>query len=296
MPLSARLRGYLELARPHNVFVAVLNGLVGIVTVWAFVTHCATCIRSSIEALISIALVSAAGYAINDYFDVDIDKLNKPWRPIPSGRVTPGEAHVYSILLFALGVYAGFQASIYNGLYALIVAVLLYLYPAWMKRRHALTGHVTVAATGASTIVYGGIAAGACNGVVVEALKYSLIPAAYAFTLILAREFVKALEDYEADSALGASTIATSYGVNVAKAAASTLLALVAVASPLPILAGYGIAYLVFALAVAALSVYSIILVWRGEYAAARRLLKIAFGLGGLAFLTDPLLRLLGLA
>lgn len=295
MPLSSRLRGYLELARPHNVFVAVLNGLVGVATVWAYVSHCVTCLRECIYALISIAFVSAAGYAINDYFDLDIDRLNKPWRPIPSGRVTPGEAHVYSLLLFALGVYAGFQASLYNGLYALAVSILLYLYPAWMKRRHALTGHLTVALTGASTILYGGIAAGACVNALFEAVKYSLVPTLYAFTLILAREFVKALEDYEADAAMGASTIATTYGVNAARVAASLLLALVAAASPLPVLIGYSMFYLSLALIVAALSIYSIILVVRGEYAAARRLLKIAFGVGGLAFLLDPLLRLAGM-
>ena len=285
----------MELARPHNVVVAVLNGLVGAATVWAFAVHEMVCLRESIYALLSIALVSAAGYAINDYFDLDIDRLNKPWRPIPSGRVTPGEAHVYSLLLFLLGVYIGFQASVYNGLYALIVSILLYAYPAWMKRRHALTGHFTVALTGASTILYGGIAAGVCVGALLEAVKYSLIPAAYAFTLILAREFVKALEDYEADAAMGASTMATVYGIRAAKLAASTLLALVAAASPLPILIGYGVAYLSLALVVAALSLYAIILVARGDYAAARRILKIAFGVGGLAFLLDPLLKLMGI-
>ena len=296
MALLPRLLGYLELARPHNVVVAVLNGLVGVVTVWALLFNHIVCLRESLGALLSIALVSAGGYAINDYFDIDIDRLNKPWRPIPSGRVTPGEAHVYSLLLFAAGVYVGFQVSPYNGLYALLVAILLYLYPAWMKRRHALAGHFTVALTGASTIVYGGIAVGACGGRVLDALKVSLMPAVYAFTLILAREFVKALEDYEGDAAMGASTIATEYGIRAAKLLASTLLVAVAIASPLPTLLGYGVVYLSLALIVALLSLYSVILVARGEYAKARRMLKIAFGIGGLAFLLDPLLKLTGYA
>ncbi len=294
MPLGPRLSGYLELARPHNVLVAVLNGLVGAVTVWALVHHGVACTRPVVYALLSIAFVAAGGYAINDYFDADIDRLNKPWRPIPSGRVTPGEAYAYSLLLFAAGVYAGFAASIYNGVFALIVAALLYLYPAWMKRRRAMLGHLTVAATGAATIIYGGLAAGVCMGAVRAALAASAIPAAYAFTLILAREFVKALEDMEADAARGASTIATVYGEKLAKAAAATLLAAVAVAAPLPyLLLGYGPLYLALASIVAVINVYSIRLLARRRYAEARRLLKIAFGLGGLAFLADPLLKLL---
>ncbi len=294
MPGAAKLLAFLELIRPHNVLVAVLNGFVGVVVACAalgvFPVH--VCLEKIGWALLSIAFVSAAGYAVNDYFDADIDAVNKPWRPIPSGRVTPGEAHIYSLVLFAAGVYAGFSASPLNGLYALIVAVLLYAYPAWMKRKRALLGHLTVAATGASTIVYGGLAVGACTGKIVEALLASLLPSAYAFLLILAREFVKALEDYEGDRARGAATIATVYGVRVAAAAASVLLLLVAVAAPLPVLVGYGTLYLVLALLVAALSAYSILLVARGRYGEARRMLKIAFGVGGLAFLLDPLLRL----
>ncbi len=295
MPSTARLLAFLELARPHNVLVAVLNGLVGVVAACTAldVPLAHSCLWKAVWALLSIAFVSAAGYAVNDYFDADIDAVSKPWRPIPSGRVTPGEAHIYSLILFAVGIYAGFVASPLHGLYALIVAVLLYAYPAWMKRRRALLGHLTVAATGASTIVYGGLAVGACTGRLVEALLASLLPSAYAFLLILAREFVKALEDYEGDRVRGAATIATVYGVRIAVAASATLLLLVAVAAPLPVLVGYGAVYLALALLVAVLSIYSTLLVMQGKYGEARRVLKIAFGVGGLAFLLDPLLRLI---
>ncbi|AEM38791.1 Geranylgeranylglycerol-phosphategeranylgeranyltr ansferase [Pyrolobus fumarii 1A] len=292
MKLLHKLSGYVELVRPHNVLVAVLNGIVGFVTV-AWLTGCLdnACLY---PALAAIALVAAGGYVVNDYFDADIDAISKPSRPIPSGRVTPGEAHLFALALLALGVYAGFSLSILHGLYALIVAMLLYAYPAWMKRRRALTGHLTVAATGASTIIYGGLAAGVCCNSLDASLLASSIPAAYAFTLILAREFVKALEDFEGDSARGAATIATRYGIRTARSAAIALLLCVAVAAPLPALIGpYGAVYLALASMVILLNVYSIRLLVRGEYPKARRALKIAFGFGGLAFLAEPVLALI---
>ncbi|MFN3268502.1 MAG: UbiA family prenyltransferase, partial [Zestosphaera sp.] len=40
---------------------------------------------SLIIPLLAVGLVSSAGYVINDYFDIEVDKVNKPYRPIPSG-------------------------------------------------------------------------------------------------------------------------------------------------------------------------------------------------------------------
>ncbi len=286
--VSKRLLGFLQLARPHNVLVSILNTLVGVLTV-AWITGCEGCLSTIGYALLAVMLVSAGGYAINDYFDADIDAIEKPYRPIPSGRVTHGEAYAYALLLLVAGILAGFLASPLHGVYALLVALLLYLYPWRVKRRNALLGHLIVAFTGASTIVYGGLAVGVCCGLL-EALEYSLIPAAYAFLLILAREFVKALEDRRGDALRGARTIATVYGEERARLVALALLFLVAVLAPLPVLLGpYTVLYLVPAGIVAGLCLYSMVLILGSRYSSARRVLKIAFGLGGLAFLLDPL-------
>ncbi len=297
LPLNSRILAFLELARPHNVIVALLNTLVGVLTAeWLLGCGCsASSAKAIVYALLAVALVSAGGYAINDYFDADIDAIEKPYRPIPSGRVSHGEAYAYALLLMGGGVVAGFFVSLLHGVYALLVAALLYLYPWRMKRGSALAGHFTVAFTGASTILYGGLAVGVCCGNLLGALQAVSIPFVYALILILAREFVKALEDQRGDAARGAHTIATVYGSRVARIASTILLALVALISPLPFLLGpYTLLYLLPALIVAALCIYSILLIARSEYAAARRVLKIAFGVGGLAFLLDPLAGLWG--
>src|SRR5688572_14019874 len=103
------MRGYFELVRPANVLTAIADVLAGYAV--------AAAVGSAIEGaalawlMISTACLYAGGVVLNDFFDRDIDAVERPERPIPSGRVAPGVAAAFGGVLLALGVAAAALAT-----------------------------------------------------------------------------------------------------------------------------------------------------------------------------------------
>ena len=73
---------YLEMMRPNNGVLAILGILIGAIVAGTFSVSYVI-----LFALVVSFLINSAGNVINDYFDHAIDKINRPKRPIPSGRV-----------------------------------------------------------------------------------------------------------------------------------------------------------------------------------------------------------------
>ena len=110
--MSAGIRTYLELMRYKNCLMAGFAAVIG--TLIAFNILISGTSTPNFEdafpfldaglVFLVVFLVSGAGNAINDYFDIKIDSINRPERPIPSGRVKAKEAFYFSYLLFALAL------------------------------------------------------------------------------------------------------------------------------------------------------------------------------------------------
>jgi 4-hydroxybenzoate polyprenyltransferase len=119
------VRSYLELVRPPNLFTAAGDVLAGYVVVTLGANVDSRALLTLIAA--SVALY-AAGVVLNDYFDRDLDKVERPERPIPSGRVRPGAALAFGLSLLIVGCLAAGlvgPAALAVGL-ALAAAILLY--------------------------------------------------------------------------------------------------------------------------------------------------------------------------
>ncbi len=80
-----------------------------------------------------VFLVTGAGNAINDYFDYEIDRINRPRRPIPSGRVNRKTALYFSILLFGTGIVLSYWLGPVCLLLAGFNSLLLFLYASTLK-------------------------------------------------------------------------------------------------------------------------------------------------------------------
>ncbi len=244
-------------------------------------------------AALVVALVAAGGYTINDYFDASIDAVDKPWRPIPSGRIGLSTARLMGLGLFIAGTLLSLAIGPASFMYAALSSLLLYEYSRRLKRT-GVPGNLVVAFNSASSIVYGGLAFAEARGVYTLVLS-TLVPAAYAFLLVLGREIVKGVEDYRGDSLGGVKTLAVTLGPWRASLAASVVLLLVVATSPLPFITGlYGPLYTVFAGIMDVLVVWSVVLLLGGNdpilmAAKARRLLKLAFALGAMAFIAGLL-------
>jgi 4-hydroxybenzoate polyprenyltransferase len=85
--------------------------------------------------LVSTAALYAGGVVLNDFFDRDLDGVERPERPIPSGRVTPQSAAALGAGLLAIGVVSASLATRAAGLVALVTAACVLLYDMWGKRQ-----------------------------------------------------------------------------------------------------------------------------------------------------------------
>jgi len=122
-------RAYLELVRPPNVTTAVADVLAGYAVAGAPWP-------GSVGWLLGATVcLYAGGIVLNDVFDLEIDRLERPERPIPSGRVTRRAAGRFGALLLAAGAGLAWGGGRATGLVALATALCIVLYDAVGKRQ-----------------------------------------------------------------------------------------------------------------------------------------------------------------
>ncbi len=297
MEIKRKMKGYLQLLRLHNVVAVVITTSIGWLTVAAF--QGVKGLVNPTYPILTVSLVAAGGYVINDYFDVEVDKVNKAYRPIPAGAVGRSEALILSLVLGGFGISLSLTSGPYTFLFAVLNALLTYLY-SYRIKEWGFIGNVVVAFEGAASIIYGGLAAAESVGVL-RYTSFSLLPALYAFLLLLGREVVKTIEDVKADEVRKVKSLPRLYGVKTASLVAASLLSSVVAISTLPVLLGYGLVYLALTAVTDVVLMYAVrqlMYLHRGgnpeaQAAKLRSVLKIAIFLGSLAFLIDLLIKLI---
>jgi geranylgeranylglycerol-phosphate geranylgeranyltransferase len=231
-----RTRDFLQLIRVHNTVGSAISDVMG----YAVASHWNFEPFPLVVSALVVALVAAGGYVINDYYDVEIDRINKPYRPLPSGRVKLSTARNLAVILFIAGVALSFFLNWLAVLVAILASLALWEYARRLKRS-GIPGNLVVATFSALSAFYGGIAYFSGNWV-----YYASIPTIYIFFFTLAREFVKGVEDYEGDKANNVRTLAVIGGVRKAWIVSKAILLALLITSPLPyFLAGFNSAYLV---------------------------------------------------
>ena len=195
-----RLAGFFTLTRPTNSFVAGLAAIV------AYLIDTGTIIPKTLFLFVIVVLITAAGNAINDFFDAKIDAINRPNRPIPSGVVSRRAARGFAVTLFLAGIMLSFFTnSLCIGI-TILNSFILIVYAAKLKST-PLFGNIAVAYLSASIFLFGGSLNG-WDGLI------RIIPiAAITFFAMLSRELLKDAEDVEGDMAGGADTVPIRIGI-----------------------------------------------------------------------------------
>jgi len=225
--------GFLNITRPANAVMA------GVATVVAYFIATGTLVPATILLLVVVMFITAAGNVINDYFDAEIDAVNRADRPIPSGQVSRNAALWYAVFLFAAGIAISLFTNPLCAEIALFNAFLLALYAARFKSM-PVVGNVVVAYLAGSMFLFGGAFAG------MSGLVHLLPLAVMTFLAMMARELLKDAEDVDGDKAGGASTLPIRIGVKKTAYCAFAFTLLSAGASTVPFLLwGWGIPYLV---------------------------------------------------
>lgn len=251
MQAKFRLKYFLILCRPLNVAIGMLSIFIG-----AFITGTIQPLLKVILASTSGGLIAAGANVINDYFDIDIDKINKPYRPIAAGFVMPKEGVVYSLILFLLGIILGWLVNWHAFIISVFSAVLLFLYSFRLKRT-VLWGNLSVSLMTALAFIYGGVAVGR--------LSYALIPAIFSFFYHFGREIIKDVEDIEGDSADKIKTLPIALGEKFALRLATAIYGFLIILTLMPyIFEIFGIYYLLAVVFVVDLIIgYVLFSMWR---------------------------------
>jgi geranylgeranylglycerol-phosphate geranylgeranyltransferase len=215
--------GYFTITRPAN---AVVSGVTAII---AYLIATGTVIPPVILLLVIVTLITAAGNVINDYFDVEIDRINRPERPIPSGKITPLAALWFAVTLFLAGILAALFTPLLCLFIVVINTLVLFLYAAKLKCL-PVVGNAAVAYLAASIFLFGGAFAGG------DALVQMIPLAAITFLATMVREILKDAEDVEGDAAGGADTLPIRIGIGPTIWIALGFALLAAIASVVPYL------------------------------------------------------------
>lgn len=159
----------------------------------------------------STVLVAAGGYAINDYYDVKIDAVNRPRRRVVGrGWLTRRRTMLLHMLLSGAGVLAGLRVGWSVAAVALGSALLLWGYSAELKKR-LLVGNLAIALLGGAMVLVVEVAARTHGRAV-------WIYAELGALLTLIREIIKDAEDMRGDARFGCRTLPIVAGLPRTKA------------------------------------------------------------------------------
>ena len=159
-------------------------------------------------AVLVTLMGAASGNAWNDFQDIEIDKVNQPNRPLPSGQVSPELVKRYSFVMAGLAVIISIFISPMAFVITLAANILLFIY-SWKLKSTVLFGNLIIALVSAMSVVFGGVAAGNPR----PTLWLFLI----IFVAILGREVLKTMADYDGDLSENVRTISTVWGKRAAR-------------------------------------------------------------------------------
>ena len=132
-----QLIGYLRLMRPANIVTAIADILAGVAIAGSVGLMTSFTNNSVLMLALSTAFLYGGGVVLNDVFDADLDKIERPERPIPSGLIRESYAGLFGIILLLLGItFAAFSKPELFSLSTIIagaIAIAAVLYDRWLK-------------------------------------------------------------------------------------------------------------------------------------------------------------------
>jgi len=187
----AFLSSLIKIGRPVNILITLATVIAA-----SFLLITIPSLPMVLIAAAGAALIAGFGNTINDVFDREIDAVNKPSRPIPSGRMSVKEAIIAAIIYLGLGFTAASIVSTICFVIALIAALLLAFYAAAGKRLLVIA-NLLVSGISALAFIY---PAGIDSDWDFDQIRLAVTGAVFAFLFHFGREIIKDIEDMEGDA------------------------------------------------------------------------------------------------
>ncbi len=236
---------FLRLVRWQNLVFIILTQVLFYFCIYLQLYHQHRTSKLILLILASV-FIAAAGYIINDYFDLNIDKINKPEKNVVDRIIHRRWAIIWHLLLSLTGlVLTAFAVGLhywYLVLANFLCVILLWLYSTSFKRQ-LLIGNIVISLLTAWTILILFFAlsnpSNAFNTADVTSLKFfrlAFLYSGFAFIISLIREAIKDMEDMEGDARYGCRTLPIVAGIKTTKIyAAIWLVVLIATLSILQV-------------------------------------------------------------
>lgn len=185
--------------------------------------------------LVAMVFIVAAGYIINDCFDVEIDKTNKPDKIIVSRIFSVKESKLFYMILTVIGLAAGLMSSVmvaklkFLTLFAMLVllTLVLYSYSSTYKKKFVV-GNLIVSLSVSFAVflpwlfemIYISnnlLLFSVSKDIAMQILPFVLVYTLFAFVVNFIREIVKDAEDFDGDTLIHCRTIPIVLGINKTK-------------------------------------------------------------------------------
>ena len=193
------MKNYLKLARIEIVFTIFLSVECAGILCGLDITKSWEIFTSAIAA----SLIMAGGSAVNDPFNIDMDRINRLDRPLASRKLSIRNAKAFYFFVTIIGLAASGAINIYSFLIAIVAAVSIFLY-SYKLKQSIFFGNFMVALIMGLTFIYAGASVKDFNDVYPAAI--------FAFLTNLIEEIIKDAESVKDDGQIGLKTIATKYG------------------------------------------------------------------------------------
>lgn len=178
--------------------------------------------------ILASVLIAAAGYIINDYFDINIDEVNKPERMVVDKIISRRWAILWHFVLSLAGIFFTILAMPLLSKWHLVAANVLCVALLWFYstnfKKSLLTGNIVISLLTAWTILivfFSKVditdAFGNSEINQVKFFRLALLYAGFAFIISLIREAIKDMEDMHGDSRYGCKTMPLVWGLNGTK-------------------------------------------------------------------------------
>jgi len=217
--------GYVKIIRPINCAMMGLAVIVGGVIASGSFNFSPRLFFGSLTGFFLAGVINV----LNDIHDLELDRINRPERPLPSGELKVRSAAAWASVLLAIGLASASLVSAICTAFAGLAALLGALYNRSLKRT-GLPGNVVVAAIVSLPFVYGWLAVGGGDRPLLWLFSIT------AFCAILGREVLKGMADVKGDSKKGIRTVAVAKGMRTAAFATTGLFVVAILLSFLPLL------------------------------------------------------------
>ena len=229
-------RGLLSLLRlPYWLMTGGLSLLTALA-----LTKATLSVEIALLTFFSMALITSAGFAINDYYDRESDAVIKPKRPIPSGALTLRQVVAVSAVLFAVGLALSVWVNVLSLFILAVDSILLIVYSALVKRKSGFAANILVGLLTGTAFLYGAavtLGSNVVNPLALNILKsFSLYPIAFG---TIGGNVLRDILSSEGDAKVGYPTLPQTVGNKTSISIAAVFFALTAVLAPLPFLLGF---------------------------------------------------------